>query len=157
MIRSLYGATRDDLHNLYMPIVKSMEWYKCDSDVNRYLFTHCLCGVDRLIKSYNSNTIINHTLIHYKALLQNFLDGKSEDISMETKVTASKTASPIVNTLKDFWSNHEIFIAYNLVKEMNDNPDEETKQVYCSALENILIHKEKKLYQLIQRSSTQYE
>jgi hypothetical protein len=147
-MRNYYGATRDDLHNLYMPLLKSMEWNANDSEVNKYLFTNCIKGIGKLIKSYDNNSIINHTLIHYKVILQEYLDNG--------KYMNASSTSPIVNSLQNFWSKHEIFIAYNIIKEINQTNDSESKDVYCRALECILELKEKKIQQLIHRNSTQY-
>jgi len=39
IIRSIYGDNRDDIHNLYAPILKAYEWYDTiDSKMNRYFF-----------------------------------------------------------------------------------------------------------------------
>ena len=70
-------------------------------------------------------------------------------------INASST-SPIIDSLKDIWKSHEIFIAYNLVKEINENENEETKRVYIKSLETILDHKERTLHEMIKRSASQY-
>jgi hypothetical protein len=148
LMRRYYGVARDDLHNLYMPIMKCIEWYTRDSNVNCYLYTHCIKGIDTLIDTYDEGTIINHTLLHYKTLLTSYLE-KGEMINVSS-------TSPMIDSLKDIWKSHEIFIAYNLVKEINENENEETKQVYVKSLENILDHKEKILHEMIKRSASQY-
>ena len=69
-IRFLYGDNREDLHNLFNPIQKCVEWY-WDSSNNdiKYLFNKATNGLKILKKSYNQYATIQHTIDYYISIL----------------------------------------------------------------------------------------
>jgi len=145
LLRAYNGDKRDDLHNIYKPLLQCMEWYKLDSGVNRYLYKDCLLGLDKLIKSYDKDSIVHHTLVHYKSNLNDYLNGKKIE---------EENISPLIENLKDFWTTDDI--SYNMVKQINDSSDNSMKRVYIESLENIVNHKEKLVKEYIQKNSTSY-
>ena len=149
LLRAYNGDKRDDLHNIYKPLLQCMEWYKLDSGVNRFLYTDCLLGLDKLIKSYDKDSIVHHTLVHYKSNLNDYLNGKQIE-------EEEKEISPLIENLKDFWTTDDIFISYNMVKRINDESDDSMKRVYIESLENIVNHKETLVKRYIQKNSTSY-
>ena len=38
IMRSFQGDTREDLHNLYHPILKCLEWYSPDNNIHKYFY-----------------------------------------------------------------------------------------------------------------------
>ena len=38
IVRTINGDTREDLHNLYSPILKAFEWFPKDGGVNDYIY-----------------------------------------------------------------------------------------------------------------------
>ena len=72
-LRTYNGDKREDLHNLYAPIIKAFEWYDIESGVNRYLFEQSLIGIDMLLSAYDKDSIIHHSLVHYKKIVQEFI------------------------------------------------------------------------------------
>ena len=69
-IRFLYGDNREDLHNLFNPIQKSVEWYwdPSNNDI-KYLFNKTTNGLKILKKSYNQYATIQHTIDYYISIL----------------------------------------------------------------------------------------
>ena len=69
-IRFLYGDNREDLHNLFNPIQKSVEWYwdPLNNDI-KYLFNKATNGLNILKKSYNQYATIQHTIDYYISIL----------------------------------------------------------------------------------------
>lgn len=80
LIRYLYGDGREDLHNLFKPIQKSVEWYKIPSlqDIN-YLFNRAILGLLTLKKSYGKYETIQHTIDYYITIL----NGNMTNINIE--------------------------------------------------------------------------
>ena len=75
ILRSIYGDNREDIHNLYAPILKAFEWYNTiDSKMNKYFFEKLIIGLECLKNVYNPNTIIYHTITHYITMIHDLLD-----------------------------------------------------------------------------------
>ena len=151
IMRNISGDTREDLHNLYNPLLKLFEWYPPKDEKNnihRYLYRESLIGITMLLKSYEKGTIIHHTLQHYKKIINDTFDFK-EINKIET------IESPLLNNLRDIWKKDELYIIYKMLKLIDDMKDEE-KSVYLLNIHNILDMKEKKINNYIIKSSTSY-
>ena len=70
LIRYIYGDGREDLHNLFKPIQKSVEWYKLKeyADID-FLFQRAIAGMNILKKSYGKYETIQHTIDYYISIL----------------------------------------------------------------------------------------
>ena len=139
LVRSLYGDCREDLHNIYHPLLKSVEWYPI-KDFNIY-YEECKKGLQLLLKVYDNNTTIHHTISHYISIIE----GKNDKEVSET--------NPIIDNLKDFWKSEEINVINELLNLILKNIE---KDVYLKCLENIVEEKEKKVNEYIQKVSTSY-
>ena len=139
LVRSLYGDCREDLHNIYHPLLKSVEWYPI-KDFNIY-YEECKKGLQLLLKVYDDNTTIHHTISHYISIIE----GKNDKEVSET--------NPIIDNLKDFWKSEEINVINELLNLILENIE---KDVYLKCLENIIEEKEKKVNEYIQKVSTSY-
>ena len=91
-MRTYNGDKREDLHNLYSPIIKAFEWYDIESGIHKYLFKQSLEGIDMLLNAYDKDSIIHHSLVHYKKIIQEFIDGKA---TQDKEI--SKRESPLIN------------------------------------------------------------
>ena len=69
LVRMMEGDCREDLHNLYHPILKCIEWYSCDS--YKFLYDECIIGLNILNSVYDRNSTIRHTISHYISVIQN--------------------------------------------------------------------------------------
>ena len=153
ILRSIYGDNRDDIHNLYSPILKAFEWYNTiDSKMNKYFFEKLIIGLECLKNVYNPNTIIYHTITHYITMIHDLLDNND----IEKYKNKNKEESPIIENLKNIWDKDEIFIIYKNLHYINDTTDEELKKTYIKNIEDILLYKEKQVENYINDSSTTY-
>tara|TARA_Y100000389_G_C17414938_1_gene493129 strand:+ start:44 stop:706 length:663 start_codon:yes stop_codon:yes gene_type:complete len=113
-LRYYYGYGREDLHNLYNPIQKCIDWYWTQHDKNiLLLFSLAVAGLENLINTYSVNCTIKHTLNYYINLIKN--REKSKKISEE-----SQTENKIHAFLKDLWSQREINVIIDILRELEE-------------------------------------
>lgn len=139
IMRSFYGDCREDLHNIYHPLLKAVEWYPIREFIIYY--EECKKGLELLLEVYDDNTTIHHTISHYISIIE----GKND------KEVSEK--NPIIDNLKDFWKSEEINVINELLNLILKNIE---KDVYLKCLENIIEEKEKKVNEYIQKVSTTY-
>lgn len=139
--RRVTGDSRLDLHNICHPITKCLEWYPLDE--YQFFYNECIKGLQTLKSSYDSQSIINHTLDHYIGLLQ----GQEYEPIEDTAVTGG---------LKNMWSEKEILILRTMIEHILSLDDEVDKDMYLVTLEHLLSIKEDKVNSYIQSISTSY-
>tara|TARA_B100002051_G_C16661357_1_gene599296 strand:- start:126 stop:770 length:645 start_codon:yes stop_codon:yes gene_type:complete len=149
IIRTYNGDTREDLHNLYNPFLKSFEWYQVNDTIYQYFYEKCKGGLNLLLESYEKDSIIYHTLNHYCKLFKDVLENK-ELCNEEQK------ESPLLEDLKDIWKRPEIEIVHQTFQYLETTQDEEEKQTYLKIIDDIVKMKEKKVYDYIHKYSTRY-
>lgn len=151
ILRNISGDGREDLHNLYNPILKSIEWYDPeDNEIYRFIFEKCKIGLEKLIESYDKESTISRTIELYCKMLSDSLEKK------EIEKDDYKKESPIIDTLKNFWKMDEIELIYSQLKLVEEMTEKEEKQTYIENIINTINMKEKKLYDFIQTTSTTY-
>jgi len=135
LIRKLKGDTREDLHNLYHPILKAIDWYP----YNEYheLYDECIIGLNKINEVYYLNSPIRYTLSHYISLIQM---NDSENYRQDTKF------NPIINTLKDIWSQSEIKSTIHQILLIKNNVN---REINMTSLEILLNSKEQKVNEYI--------
>ena len=139
LMRSLYGDCREDLHNIYHPLLKAVEWYPLQEFKSYY--EDCKKGLELLLEVYDDNTTIHHTISHYISIV----DGTNKRHIPYT--------NPIIDTLKDMWSKEEIKAIEELLKLIKANKN---RDIYLKSLEDIVIAKEKLVNEYIMKVSTTY-
>lgn len=150
ILRNLNGDGREDLHNIYNPILKYIEWYPPNKDIKyEYFYTKCIEGLEKLITSYDRESTISRTLELYCKTLKDAVNGIKEEINNEDE-------SPLLDTLKDFWKKEEIDLIYSLCQIIDGNKIEEEKITYIENIVNIVKIKEKKLCEFIRETTTTY-
>ena len=85
-LRWTYGDNREDLHNIYNPIRKVIEWYNLSLPEIKGICDYSINGINILKSSYNQHTIISHTLEHYINILEEALK-KENNVSDLSKST----------------------------------------------------------------------
>ena len=149
------GDNREDLHNLYYPILKSTQWYLKNKDLS-IIYRHCISGLENLINSYSKNSTIGHSLKHYIDIIQKFLDSNTQEKHQEN-LNLNDQTKQIYQELKNLWSNKELNIVKNLLEQINssyeDDLELETRH-YINSLEQILLMKEIKVNNILLRSYT---
>lgn len=144
VIRHLRGDTRDDIQNLYNPILKAIQWYDLSKENYQYCFRQCIDGFLCLQKTYPEESIIHTTLQHYCQLIQDALDGKTP--------TNTKKETPFIQKIKSHWEPPEVHIIYKTLKFLNESHN----QTYLTVIEEIVTMKEKKLHNYILQSCSSY-
>jgi len=151
-IRWSQGDNREDLHNLFQPIKKALQWYDTTDDSVRFIFSAAKAGLEKLQKSYTYNSLITHSLQLYINYIQGYLSSQRSRQAPED----SEAENKLFSQLKDLWTENEIKIIYNILNELNNT----TKENYISlvdALESIISHKERKVNELIKEYTTLLE
>ena len=150
LLRNFNGDGREDLHNIYNPILKCIEWYPPDNDIKyKYFYTKCIEGLEKLITSYDRDSTISRTLDLYCKTLKDALNGQKVDINNEDE-------SPLLDTLKDFWKKEEIELIYSLFQIIDVNEIEVERITYIENIVNTVRIKENKLFDFIRETSTTY-
>jgi hypothetical protein len=149
-LRIWTGDCREDLHNLYNPIIKMLEYSDINNPNHIILLKKCIDGLNIILKVYDSNTIINHTLLHYINIIEKYIDINVLDNSLKGK------NSPLIDGLKIFWNEKEIDLIYDMLEHINDKNDLE-KKVYLKNIEDIITFKEKEVNDYIHKKSTTYD
>lgn len=142
IVRMIDGDCREDLHNLYHPILKSIEWYPYQE--YKDLYDECIIGLELLNNVYDKHSTIRHTLSHYIAVIQM---NDCEKYREETEI------NPIIDSLKEVWSLPEIKSTCSLLNLLKN---EKNRDIYLDSLELILDQKEKFINAYIHKISTKY-
>ena len=142
LIRMIEGDCREDLHNLYHPILKSIEWYSYDD--YKFLYDECITGLNILNSVYDRNSTIRHTITHFISVIQmNDCENIIEDVDI----------NPIIDKLKEIWTQSEINSAISLLKLIHEDVN---RDIYLESLELILQNKEYFIHDLLKKISTEY-
>ena len=150
ILRIWSGDCREDLHNLYNPIIKIIEYSNRNNEKEIYLLKKCVVGLKTLTSVYSSNTIINHTLLHYINIIEKFIEINIIDNSL-------KKEAPLIEALKTFWDEKEIDLIYNMFIHIDNKDMDEEKNIYLKNIEDIINFKEKEVYEYISVKSTTYD
>jgi len=141
LFRSLQGDNREDLHNLYHPIIKSLEWYSSEDPIFNYFYTRCKLGLESLKHTYTDKTTIIHTLSHYIDIID-----KKEVIEIDKEI------SPLIDSFKEFWTMEEIKMMYTIFTTLDSIGDD----TYIKCIDDILTNKELKIFEYVKQSSSSY-
>ena len=168
LFRGAYGDCREDLHNLYHPLRQCLQWYDSRNKTYKHLYVECAKGLQTLKDVYTKDSTIHHTINHYLRALEDpsILD-KDTPITSEPEPTPDTdpdttpehsglpTTNPLIEHLRNIWTDPEIKLSYDLVVLLQSCPPS-MKDTYCRTLEDIIDAKEKELYHYIQHSTTSY-
>tara|TARA_X000000950_G_C13546027_1_gene509552 strand:- start:63 stop:659 length:597 start_codon:yes stop_codon:yes gene_type:complete len=145
-IRWGYGDNRNDLHNLFKPILLSTQWYNDDDKMIKNIFKYAIEGLKNLKKAYNINSIICHSIDHYINILN--------DVSINEKKNSKEDENDLYKQLKELWNKSEISIINSLLNETEKQKNQEHQKSYLNSIENILKLKEERVIELIIKNTT---
>jgi len=148
-IRNFNGDKREDLHNIYYPILKSFEWYDYHDPIYKYFYEKCIDGLRVLSQCYDKDSIIHHTLIHYISTLQDVLNGK--EINLDDGIKQS----PLLDDFKILWKREELEIVYRTLSLLELSRDDE-RPTFLKTIDDIVSMKEKRVKEYIDKFSTSY-
>ncbi len=155
ILRNLNGDGREDLHNIYNPILKCIEWYPPKSNEKYvYFYEKCRDGIKKLINAYDKDSTISRALELYCKTIDDAL--KDIEIGEKNDSDNNEDESPLLDTLKDFWKEEEIDLLYSLFQIIEKNEEKEERSTYIENIINTVRIKEKKLCDFIQQTSTSY-
>lgn len=147
-IRWSQGDNRDDLHNLYRPITKAIEWYQLEDEKIKHIFGLSSKGIENLMFSYTGNSTVSHSLVYYKSIIDDNLKEERETI-----VNKEENFNKIYTELKSLWNKNEINIINDILSEMENKTDEE-KQSLINAIDSIINIKERRVQMIIKKNTT---
>lgn len=78
ILRTWHGDNRDDLHNLYNPIIIALKWFYPSNEFYKAFFILARDGIRKLKLVYEYNSIIHHTLNHYIRTIEEVLNKVDE-------------------------------------------------------------------------------
>ncbi len=117
--RFINGDGREDLHNLYIPIIKSLEWFIDINQIN-ILYDFAKDGLENLKSSYPENSTICHTLDLYIY----HLTSKTTKHFTNKDIINSTHTNEIHDYLKKLWNIREIHIIIELLLEYEKDQNE---------------------------------
>ena len=141
VLRNWRGDNREDLHNICNPLTQALLWYPKDEPLYAFLYESCIQGLQTLKEVYEENSTIHHTIQHYIGLIEGTTSPKEP-----------QSENPLIEELRGFWTDDEVKVVYDLLRLC----ETEGRDIYLKSLTDIVESKEKKVYEYIQRSATQY-
>lgn len=163
-IRWSQGDKREDLHNIYNPILKSTQWYSKDNPDILNIFKLAKKGLERLKGSYETSSIISHSLALYinivdlfinsnKECLNEFFQNSNKKIFGEVNEKENEEDNKLYKSLKELWNDKQITIVNNILEQVDKEPA--NRDDWLNALDLILNNKERNVYSIITKTSTQ--
>jgi len=147
-IRWTNGDNREDIHNIYNPIIKALNWYEPDNPDIKNIIKFTVKGLEKLKSTYNDNSIIAHSIQYYITYIkQNFKPKKDKEKFVENNT--------IFIQLKELWNDREINIINNIILELAENKND--NQSLIEAIEIILNQKEEMVQTILKQNLTTLE
>lgn len=118
-IRFINGDAREDLHNVFKPIKKAIEWFYDNKSINddiNLLFEMTELGLVNLKNCYEPNSTIQHSIDYYIKYI------KFTEFSDENK--EQEEDNIIYKYLRSLWSKREIDIIIKLFQEYKDKEND---------------------------------
>ena len=138
-LRWVFGAKRDDITFIKMPLLHALKFYDKDNVQHQYLYKRALDGLRKLKTTYSKTDglVILQNIDHYILLIENKVERDAEN---------RENIGVIYNCFNDIWTDDEIDIVYKLFKLCESN---ERVHYYIYAIECLIKSKEKKIEQII--------
>lgn len=120
VIRFIYGDNREDLHNLFAPINKFVNWYWNDENTDMIeVFDKAVSGLKRLKRAYGTWATIQHTIDYYILIL---MRKKKLSDSQKSTIVKHNTHTQIIP--KNISSTQKTY-NYNSYGNNSDNCDDD--------------------------------
>jgi len=154
------GDKREDLHNIYNPIIKSTQWYSKDDKNIINIFSLAKIGLQKLKTSYEANSIISHSLALYINIIDLFINSDQKCVNelfdskkKELKNIDNENDNIIYKELKNLWDENQISIVNNILIQVQN--DKNNSKEWLEALNIILLSKEKCVNEIVIKNTTQ--
>ena len=166
-IRWSQGDKREDLHNIYNPILKATKWYPKDNKNILNIFKLAKKGLEKLKKSYSESSIISHSLELYiniidlyvntnEKCIEEFFKNKNKNTLNTKNIENEKSDdnNKINEGLKNLWDESQISIVNNILIQIEKEYENNNSEDWLTALNIILLNKEKLVYEIIEKNTT---
>ena len=154
------GDKREDLHNIYNPIIKSTQWYSKDDKNIINIFSLAKRGLQKLKTSYEENSIISHSLALYINIIDLFINSEQKCVNelfdskkKELKNIENENDNIIYKELKNLWDENQISIVNNILIQVQN--DKNNSKEWLESLNIILLSKEKCVNEIVIKNTTQ--
>lgn len=151
--RWAYGNKRNELHNLYKPILISLKYYDRSNDKNiSTIFDYAVGGLENLTQTYSEheNDIVCHSIKLYKEILSTTKKSKSSRADVENQLKDDDITLPLYEQFNQLWNDRQILIISELLQEANDCEDEpEEVNSILNAIDQLLQVKENSSVKII--------
>lgn len=142
-IRWTYGNKRNELHNLYKPILISTKYYDRTTDENiKTIFNFAVDGLENLALTYSEheNDIVCHSIKLYKDILSSNAKNKKHILQ---QINEDDVTLPLYEQFSALWDEDQISIIASLLKEAA-KPDTEghVSIAFLQAVDRLLQDKE---------------
>lgn len=138
-LRMFHGDQREDLKNLYKPLVVCVKWFGDRPDID-IIVKEAINGISKLRETYSETCTIYHTLTHYKTILEYCLDKKPIDKLVDSLMDLND--KPLDDILS-LWKDEEIKIIASFLKNFVYYCDnEDLTALHLEPLEKLLETKE---------------
>lgn len=137
-IRWTYGNKRNELHNLYRPIVVCSSKYNLEESNNiNIIFNYAIKGLNNLKNTYSTDNsdIVCHSINLYKEILQ-----KKEQTIDKFDINIDDITIKLYDKFRLLWNDEQIQIIAFLLKQAEENID--SKYSFLDAIDCILKKKE---------------
>ena len=167
-IRWSQGDKREDLHNIYNPILKATQWYSKENPDILNIFKLAKKGLIRLKNSYETSSIISHSLALYINIIDIFISSDNQclqDLFTHQNSQGQKVFGELTNiskvsdqdnllykSLKELWNDKQISIVNNILEQAET--ETQNREDWLQALDLILHNKERNVYSIISKTST---
>ncbi len=157
-LRWTNGDNRNDLHNLYNPILKSLEWFSKKNYKMNYIFKKAIIGINHLMDSYTKNSVIHHSLSHYAKTIENeILDVSRDELTEDHYFNQIVDTDTMSKELLGLWTENDIVIVYNMLIEIekySERNDDYNINNYIEILEQFLYNKDVQVSNICVEKST---
>ena len=143
--------------------MKSTIWYTKDNPDILNIFKLAKKGLERLKNSYETSSIISHSLELYINIIDLFISSNKECIQELYQPKTGKKVfgetnheeedNKLYKSLKDLWNDKQISIVNNILEQVEKEPT--NRDSWLQSLDVILNNKESNVYSLITKTSTQ--
>ena len=155
--RWVYGNKRNELHNLYKPILISLKYYDRNNDTDiSTIFDYAVGGLEKLTQTYSEheNDIVCHSIKLYKEILSTTKKSKTARAEVEAQLSEDDITLPLYEKFNQLWNERLITIIAALLQEAEEAKDTEEKEelnALLNAVDQLLQTKENSSVKLINR------
>jgi hypothetical protein len=163
--RAFRGDKRGDLHNLYLPIKKCVEWYKNEDEGEKVhiVFDFAHKGLVMLKDNYHSNNTNSDNSTYLSlGIFDGILTGRQQEIydsitparaELIKKEMESSPDNLIHKELKRMWTDHDKNIVYDLLTKISSEDDLQNKYRLIEVITNFLETKDDLVSQLVNKNT----